>query len=133
MHGAKVQRFFDLPLKMEPIQCSETSAISTETPGKHPKEIIFRKHIKLSHSHNSTNLIRKCNTFPEKVMDRLRHGFPNPGNQIVVETKFLSEGATYFGALMIDLASCVTVLAPRILIWLPDFCKMCTHLDYVRF
>jgi hypothetical protein len=26
---------------MEPIQCSETSAISTETPGKHPKEIIF--------------------------------------------------------------------------------------------
>jgi hypothetical protein len=31
----------DLPLKMEPIQCSETSAISTETPGKHPKEIIF--------------------------------------------------------------------------------------------
>jgi hypothetical protein len=26
---------------MEPIQCSETSAISTETPGKHLKEIIF--------------------------------------------------------------------------------------------
>jgi hypothetical protein len=23
---------------MEPIECSETSAISTQTPGKHPKE-----------------------------------------------------------------------------------------------
>jgi hypothetical protein len=29
--------FIDLPLKMEPIQCSETSDISTQTPGKHPK------------------------------------------------------------------------------------------------
>jgi hypothetical protein len=37
----KEEFFFDLPLKMEPIQCSETSAISTEMPGKHPKEIIF--------------------------------------------------------------------------------------------
>jgi hypothetical protein len=27
---------------MEPIQCSETSAISTQTPGKHPKENIFQ-------------------------------------------------------------------------------------------
>jgi hypothetical protein len=34
--------FFDLPLKMEPIQRSETSAISTQTPGKHPKENIFQ-------------------------------------------------------------------------------------------
>jgi hypothetical protein len=31
----------DLTLKMEPIQCSETSTVSTETPGKHPKEIMF--------------------------------------------------------------------------------------------
>jgi hypothetical protein len=30
--------FIDLPLKMEPIECSETSAISTQTPRKHPKE-----------------------------------------------------------------------------------------------
>jgi hypothetical protein len=30
--------FIDLPLKMEPIQCSETSAISTQKPGKQPKE-----------------------------------------------------------------------------------------------
>jgi hypothetical protein len=28
-------------LKMEPIECSETSAISTQTPGKHPKENIL--------------------------------------------------------------------------------------------
>jgi hypothetical protein len=28
---------------MELIQCSETSAISTETPGKHTKEIIFQE------------------------------------------------------------------------------------------
>jgi hypothetical protein len=34
--------FIDLPLKMEPIQCSETSVISTQTPGKHPKENIFQ-------------------------------------------------------------------------------------------
>jgi hypothetical protein len=27
-----------MPLKMETIQCSETSAISTQTPGNHPKE-----------------------------------------------------------------------------------------------
>jgi hypothetical protein len=33
--------FIDLPLKMESLQCSETSAISTQTPGKHPKENIL--------------------------------------------------------------------------------------------
>jgi hypothetical protein len=33
--------FIDVPLKMEPIQCSETSAISTQKPGKYPKENIF--------------------------------------------------------------------------------------------
>jgi hypothetical protein len=33
--------FIDLSLKMEPLQCSETSAISTQTPGKHPKENIL--------------------------------------------------------------------------------------------
>jgi hypothetical protein len=33
--------FIDLPLKMEPIQGSETSDISTQMPGKHPKENIF--------------------------------------------------------------------------------------------
>jgi hypothetical protein len=30
-----------LPKKMEPIEGSETSAISNQTPGKHPKENIF--------------------------------------------------------------------------------------------
>jgi hypothetical protein len=33
----------DLPLKMEPIECSETSAISTQTPAKHPKENILQR------------------------------------------------------------------------------------------
>ena len=30
--------FIDLPMKMEPIECSETSAFSTQTPGRYPKE-----------------------------------------------------------------------------------------------
>jgi hypothetical protein len=30
-----------VPLKMEPIECSETSAINTQTPGKHPNENIL--------------------------------------------------------------------------------------------
>jgi hypothetical protein len=65
-------------------------------------------------------------------MDRLTHGFANPGHQIAVATKFLYGGARYLWALRTDLASCVTVLAPRILIWLPDFWKMCSPLDYVK-
>jgi hypothetical protein len=32
----------DLPLKMGPTQCSETSDFSTQTPGIHPKETIFQ-------------------------------------------------------------------------------------------
>ena len=28
----------NLPMKMEPIECSETSAFSTQTPGRYPKE-----------------------------------------------------------------------------------------------
>jgi hypothetical protein len=39
--GTLYRYFIDLPLKMEPIQCSETSAISIQTPGKHPKENIL--------------------------------------------------------------------------------------------
>jgi hypothetical protein len=38
---------------MEPIHCSETSAISTQTPGKHPKENIF--HLTHSESLKSRN------------------------------------------------------------------------------
>jgi hypothetical protein len=45
---------YDLPLKMEPIQCSETSAISTQTPGKHPKENIL--HLTHGESLESRNL-----------------------------------------------------------------------------
>jgi hypothetical protein len=42
-HTSQTQSYFiDLPLKMEPIQCSETSAVSTQTPGKHPKENIVQ-------------------------------------------------------------------------------------------
>jgi hypothetical protein len=33
--------FIDLTLKMEPREFSETSAINTQSPGKHPKENIF--------------------------------------------------------------------------------------------
>jgi hypothetical protein len=48
----------DLPLKMEPIQCSETSAIRTETPGKHPKEIIFHlTHGESLKSRNGFNIL----------------------------------------------------------------------------
>jgi len=34
-------RFIHLPMKMEPIECSETSAIRTQTPGNYPKENIL--------------------------------------------------------------------------------------------
>jgi hypothetical protein len=50
-------RSIDLPLKMEPIECSETSAISTQTPGKHPKENIL--HLKHGESLKSRNTIEK--------------------------------------------------------------------------
>jgi hypothetical protein len=40
--GKHLQYCIDLPMKMEPIEGSETSAISTETSGKHPKENILR-------------------------------------------------------------------------------------------
>jgi hypothetical protein len=48
--------FIDLPLKMELIQCSETSAISTETLGKHPKEIIFH----LTHGESLKSSVGVC-------------------------------------------------------------------------
>jgi len=38
MCGIFIPDFIDLPMKMEPIECSETSAISTQTQGKYPKE-----------------------------------------------------------------------------------------------
>jgi hypothetical protein len=42
----------DLPMKMEPIEGSETSDISTQTPKKHPKENIL--HIKHGESLKSS-------------------------------------------------------------------------------
>jgi hypothetical protein len=38
IYTAQVQAGIDLPMKMELIEGSETSPISTQTPGKHPKE-----------------------------------------------------------------------------------------------
>jgi hypothetical protein len=74
-------------LKMELIQCSETAAISTETPGKHPKEIIFHLthgeslksrntslvHYKVSCSscYSSTHL--KCDDNTEQSSTSLRY------------------------------------------------------------
>jgi hypothetical protein len=40
--------YIDLPLKMEPTQCSETSAFSIQKPGIHPKENVFNLNIYLS-------------------------------------------------------------------------------------
>jgi hypothetical protein len=47
--------FIDLPLKMVPIECSETSAISTQTLGIHPKENILH----LTHGENLKSRIVK--------------------------------------------------------------------------
>jgi hypothetical protein len=40
--GRSMQYCIDLPMKMEPIEGFETSAIITQTPGKHPKENILQ-------------------------------------------------------------------------------------------
>ena len=37
------KKIIHLPMKMEPIRSSETSAIKTQTPGKYPKMNILRK------------------------------------------------------------------------------------------
>jgi hypothetical protein len=54
--------YIDLPLKMDPIQCSETSAISTQTPRKHPKENIF--HVTQGESLKSRNRYSFRNSMP---------------------------------------------------------------------
>ena len=42
LHGHVDEEFFiHLPMKMEPIEGSETSAIRTKTPGNYPKENIL--------------------------------------------------------------------------------------------
>jgi hypothetical protein len=61
----------DLPLKMEPIQCPETSAISTQTPGKHPKENIFKKVIICTSVFNNTYLIIVFDNFHVAVKVRV--------------------------------------------------------------
>jgi len=43
--------FIDLPMKMEPIVSSETSAIRTQTPGNHPK----RNKLHLEHGESLKN------------------------------------------------------------------------------
>ena len=37
--------FVHLPMKMEPIRSSETSAIKTQTPGNYPKRNILRREL----------------------------------------------------------------------------------------
>ena len=37
MHTVEIKTFIHLPMKMEPIVSSETSAIRTQTPGNYPK------------------------------------------------------------------------------------------------
>jgi len=48
--------FIELPMKMEMIECSETSAISTQTPGRYPKENTL--HIK--HGESLKSRILQC-------------------------------------------------------------------------
>ena len=47
--------FIDLPMKMEPIVSSETSAIRTQTPGNYPK----RNKLHLEHGESLKTKIRK--------------------------------------------------------------------------
>ena len=44
--------FIHLPMKMEPIVSSETSAIRTQTPGNYPKR--NKLHLHMSHTHHTT-------------------------------------------------------------------------------
>jgi len=46
--------FIHLPMKMEPIQCSETSAIRTQTPGNYPKENILQQEFNLFTNNKNT-------------------------------------------------------------------------------
>jgi hypothetical protein len=54
----------DLPTKIETIQASETSAMSTQTPGKHPKENIL--HIKHGESLKSRKMLLLTASVPRK-------------------------------------------------------------------
>jgi hypothetical protein len=58
-----MQYCIELPKKMEPTEGSETSAISNQTPGKHPKENIL--HVKRGESLKSRikNKDFSCFTF----------------------------------------------------------------------
>ena len=48
-HTSQPELFFlHLPRKMEPIECSETSAFKPQTPGKYPKENILQPEIVFS-------------------------------------------------------------------------------------
>ena len=53
--GRSMKYFIALPMKMEPTESSETSAFSTQTPGKFPKENAL--HIKHSESLKSSKAI----------------------------------------------------------------------------
>ena len=55
--SSNCRRFIDLPMKMEPIVSSETSAIRTQTPGNYPKRN------KLHVEHGESLKTRKFNDF----------------------------------------------------------------------
>jgi hypothetical protein len=42
LSGNSPASIFKVPMKMEPIECTETSAIRTQTPGNYPKENILQ-------------------------------------------------------------------------------------------
>jgi hypothetical protein len=66
---------FHLPLKMEPIQCSETSAISIQTSGKHPKEnILYFTHGESLKSRILSELYTTPRTWADpKIVGKLIH------------------------------------------------------------
>ena len=60
-----IGRSIDLPMKMEPIKCSETSAFSTRTPGRYPKENAL--HIKHGESLKSGVIQCTCTNLDSTV------------------------------------------------------------------
>ena len=56
--GRSMKMMIDLPMKMEPTESSETSAFSTRTPGRYPKENAL--HIKHGESLKSRITLKYC-------------------------------------------------------------------------
>jgi len=58
--GKSLTFFIHLPMKMEPIRSSETSAVKTQTPGNYPKRNILQ----LKHGENLKTSKKCCLRFP---------------------------------------------------------------------